>query len=74
VVTAEWEPAFGVCPECLLNDGYVNIGQRHWFFCRAHRVKWWAGSNLFSGWQGETPDDWAAAERLLTDFVEVEPW
>jgi hypothetical protein len=45
---------FGVCPECGKTDGYINIGREHWFYCKEHKVKWWAGSNLFRGWKDET--------------------
>ena len=70
----EWSADFGVCPECLQQDGFVNVGQAHWFFCRAHQAKWCAGWNLFSGWRDETPDDWAAGEHMLAGFLEVQPW
>ena len=32
------------------NDGYVNIGRTHIFYCDAHRTRWDAGSNLFDSW------------------------
>lgn len=45
---------FGLCPYCRNTDGYINIGKGHWFFCKEHKVKWWVGSNLFSGWEEQT--------------------
>jgi hypothetical protein len=45
---------FGVCPHCGKNDGFINVGRSHWFFCKEHRVKWCAGANLFSSWRHET--------------------
>ena len=44
---------FGLCPHCKKTDGYINIGRGHWFFCKEHKVCWFAGSNLFSDWQTE---------------------
>jgi hypothetical protein len=48
---------FGVCPTCGRNDGYINIGRGHWFYCSKHRVKWYFGSNLFSSWREQTEDE-----------------
>jgi len=48
---------FGVCPDCGKHDGYINIGKGHWFYCREHRVKWCAGSGLFSAWREQTEDE-----------------
>ena len=48
---------FGVCPTCKSNDGYINIGKGHWFYCREHRVRWFVGSNLISTWRDETEDE-----------------
>jgi hypothetical protein len=47
---------FGVCPKCGKNDGYINIGRGHWFFCTEHKIRWCAGANLFSSWQDETEE------------------
>jgi hypothetical protein len=48
---------FGVCPKCHSHDGYINIGQGHWFYCREHRVRWFGGANLFDSWKLETDDE-----------------
>ena len=48
---------FGLCPHCHQTDGYYNAGRNHWFFCREHKTKWWAGSNLFSSWRDETEEE-----------------
>jgi hypothetical protein len=46
---------FGVCPVCRQEHGaYINVGRDHWFYCKAHKTKWCAGANLFSGWRDET--------------------
>lgn len=47
---------FGVCPTCHKNDGSINVGRSHWFFCKEHRVKWCVGDNLFSSWKDETKE------------------
>jgi hypothetical protein len=47
----------GLCPVCRKNDGYLNIGRDHWFFCKEHKTKWCIGSNLFSAWREQTEDD-----------------
>ena len=39
---------WGDCPDCGHDDGYVNIGKGHSFFCREHKTTWFVGSNLFS--------------------------
>jgi hypothetical protein len=66
---------FGGCPRCGKNDGYLNVGRWHWFYCAEHKTKWCAGSNLFSSWQNEAEED---QERVynkvgLGEFAEVEP-
>jgi hypothetical protein len=66
---------FGLCPVCLHTDGYLNIGREHWFFCKEHKTKWCAGSNLFSSWRDDTED----SQRKIFDelnfgsFETVEP-
>jgi hypothetical protein len=49
---------FGVCPECGEPGLCLNVNRDHWFVCRDHRVKWYAGSNLFSAWRDEDPARW----------------
>lgn len=53
----EEENYFGGCPVCLKSDGYINIGIGHWFYCKAHRVCWWAGSRLFSSYMEQTEEE-----------------
>jgi hypothetical protein len=66
---------FGVCPQCRRNDGYANAGRSHWFFCKKHRVKWCAGSNLFSSWRDETEEEQRRVyeEIGLGEFEEIKP-
>jgi len=65
---------FGDCPKCRKNDGHLNIGREHWFYCRQHRVKWRAGSELFPDWMQENADTWRQNKALLDLFMEVEPF
>jgi hypothetical protein len=66
---------FGVCPICGNNDGYVNVGRNHWFFCAEHKTKWWGGSNLFSSWREQTEEEMRRIyeEVGLGEFKRVEP-
>jgi hypothetical protein len=65
---------FGDCPKCRQNDGHLNIGRDHWFYCRQHRVKWRAGSELFPDWLQESEQIWEQNQALLDFFMEVEPF
>ena len=47
---------FGVCPDCRRTNGCLNVGGDHWFYCTEHHVRWWVGSNLFSSWRDQTPN------------------
>jgi hypothetical protein len=44
---------FGLCPQCHDYTGCINVGRSHWLYCKEHRVKWCAGSNLFDSWRAE---------------------
>ena len=65
---------FGVCSACGKNDGFVNIGRGHWFFCKGHRVQWYVGDNLFSSWRQETEEEQRRRydELGLEDFQIIE--
>lgn len=65
---------FGDCPVCGGNDGYMNLGADHWFFCARHRTKWLVGANLFSSHMDESEADWHRNHEELQQFTEVEPW
>jgi hypothetical protein len=62
---------FGGCPHCGRGDDYLNVGRSHWFVCREHKVKWLAGSNLFSSWREETEEDWRRNAATLAEYREV---
>ena len=66
---------FGLCPHCLNNDGYINVGRSHWFLCDEHKVKWCVGANLFSSWVDETEEEQRAAyyARGVDRYTEIEP-
>lgn len=34
------EPVIGVCPECGLASGYLEIGAQTWHYCDEHKVRW----------------------------------
>jgi hypothetical protein len=53
----EVDDYFGVCPVCKKHDGFINVGRSHWFFCKEHKIKWCAGSNIFSSWKEETEEE-----------------
>ena len=50
-----------------------NVHRVHWMACDEHRVKWWIGSNLFSGWRHEDEGKWEANRAALRDYREIEP-
>lgn len=63
----------GHCPVCdRAADRVYNIGRSHWCVCDEHRLKWCLGSNLFSGWQRESPGDWVANELRLGEYEAVD--
>ena len=58
-----------LCPKCGDNDGYLNVGEDHWFVCHAHRVKWLVGDDRFSF---PEQDDWEANRKLLEGYEEIQ--
>ena len=64
---------FGGCPECGGTHGFANIGPDHWFTCDDHKTKWWAGSNLFSGWREQDEETWHRNEAKLAAYAVVSP-
>jgi hypothetical protein len=58
---------------CGGNDGYLNVGPAHWFYCKEHGTRWCAGENLFSGWREESEEDWGRNAEDLAGYAEVEP-
>jgi hypothetical protein len=64
---------FGGCPECGKLDSILNVGRDHIAVCHRHKNKWQFGSNLFSSWRDENEETWQKNQRLLQDYLEVEP-
>jgi hypothetical protein len=64
---------FGDCPHCLKSNGILNVGRNHFGVCDEHKVFWWIGSNVFSGWKDETEEEWQRNEEKLSGFTRVEP-
>ena len=62
---------FGGCPTCGRTNGYLNARWNHWFVCEEHRVRWYAGSNLFSSWKDETEDEQREAWAKVEDYSDV---
>jgi hypothetical protein len=65
---------FGGCPTCGKNNGYVNAGATHVFYCSEHKVSWIYGANIFSGWREETKEQQRENYKLIEDFERVVPW
>lgn len=63
---------FGGCPYCGWTDGCLSIERDHWFFCERHKVKWWAGSNIFSSWRDQNEEIWRQNSEVLSAYKEVE--
>jgi hypothetical protein len=63
----------GVCPKCGKSDGFVNLGKEHWFICRVHKSKWFAGANLFEGWENQTVAQAQSIELMLDSYKEIVP-
>ncbi len=67
------ESRFGSCPVCGGEDGYLDCGRGHWFVCDTHRVKWFAGSNMFASWR--LPGQGEPSYRVrFESFLVVDGW
>ncbi|MHC4647183.1 MAG: hypothetical protein ACYTBJ_16955 [Planctomycetota bacterium] len=64
---------FGLCPECRIDGECLHVGRDEWFVCHEHKVKWFVGSNLFSGWRTMTDEEFAQNEELLKTYKAIEP-
>lgn len=67
------ESRFGSCPVCGGEDGYLDCGRGQWFICETHRVRWFAGSNLFASWRMRNQDD-ASYRARFESFLVVDGW
>lgn len=67
---------FGVCPICHKTEGYLNVGNDHWFLCHAHKTKWVVGANLFSSAMDETPEQQREEQEKIgfASYTQVKPY
>lgn len=65
---------FGVCPVCGDSDGHLDDGPEHWRVCHKHKhkLKWWIGTNLFSGWKSLPPEEAARQAHVLSTYAVAE--
>jgi tetratricopeptide (TPR) repeat protein len=63
---------FGACPHCFKNNGYVEIGSSHIYYCKEHKVSWCAG--VFDREQTEEEQRRIYAEEGIADCAEIEPF
>lgn len=68
----EIQEPFGVCPICGRNDGYLNLGRAHWFYCRQHQTRWLGGDDVFNTWRTERVDDWKKNSHDIGQFKIVQ--
>jgi hypothetical protein len=64
------KPIIGVCPECGLASGSLQIGVQTWHYCNEHKVRW----HTFNSQAG--PHDvelWQAHAEKLAEFRIVHP-
>lgn len=63
----------GDCPKCKRNDGFLSIRKAHWFICKRHKFKWYAGYDLFPDWKQGTEEVWKRNADILSQYTEVRP-
>ena len=64
---------FGLCPKCLYEDGYLNLGREQWFYCLECKKTWNPGSNLLDSWRKEDVVKWWRNYVFLSAFEKVDP-
>ncbi len=71
---------FGDCPRCwkqdrvLKNSGYCfDNGPDVWIICERHKVKWSAGSGLFSHYHDMTKEELLKDQYILSTLHQVDP-
>jgi hypothetical protein len=57
------------CPRCGWRSHYTNVGSTHYGMCDHCMVYWCIGSNLFSSWEEETPEDWERSKQTLSRYA-----
>lgn len=68
------DDSFGLCPHCHRPGNILNISRDNWIVCHAHRVRWYIGNNLLSGWRNEDEAVWRANIDLIGDYEIVRPF
>ena len=63
---------YGLCPQCLASDGYLNVGAYHFFVCDLHMVRWQTTAHVLD-WEHEDRAKWEANADKLEAYKEVEP-
>lgn len=68
---------WGLCPHCKGESDLAlvwrDLGRDHILCCDEHKVAWRVGSNLFSNWRNQTPEERAANSALLETYRIVKP-
>jgi hypothetical protein len=64
------ENVYGCCPVCGMNDGYVNLGDEHWFYCWEHKKRWKLGAEWFTPIRSKG-DGTTSAEEALAAYEPV---
>lgn len=64
---------FGCCPRCHQEGRMIHVGRVEWCICEEHKIAWWIGSNLFSGWRDLTEEEHEANRALIERCEIIEP-
>ena len=64
---------YGGCPRCGLCHRILSVGADYWAMCWSHQVKWYAGFDIFPGWQHESVEEWLDNSGWLSNFELVMP-
>jgi len=60
------------CPICGGGTVFLNVGSDHYETCPDCKKSLHYGENLHSGWRNETPEIWAANQKILDGYTEFE--
>lgn len=69
-VNVERDEILGICGK---NDMVLHVGRSEYCVCKEHQTFWFVGSNMISGWQEMTDDEFKRNEKLLKSYRPVEP-
>ena len=64
---------FAGCPHCGNTDGYINIGEGHWFVCHLHKTQWYIGCDIFPDWKEQTEEQQRAIHSNVADYEVIRP-